>query len=260
MRFIVQFSGGVTSWAAARRLVDQHGAGNVMLLAANTNTEADDWLPFVHACQADLGCELVMLDNDGRNIWDVFQAHRFLGNSRVDVCSRELKREPLRRWLDNNADPAVDIIALGFDFDEEHRLRRAIPHWEPWRVVAPMTEEPYLYKDQLLVALQARGIPVPELYRQGFAHNNCRGCCVKAGQAQWAQTLRLRRDDYLEAERQEAALGEQIGRPVSILVDRRNLAPGEKRRPLTLRQFRERIEGGGTHDGDWGSCSCMDPS
>jgi hypothetical protein len=253
-RYIVQNSGGASSWGAARRLVDQYGPDAVLLLTANTNSEAKDWLPFIQACHADLGCELVMLDNDGRTIWDVFSEHRFLGNTRVDLCSRVLKREPLRAWLEANCDPGWHRVVIGFDFDEAHRIERARTLWTPWTVEFPLSEPPYRFKDELFADLEARGIAVPELYRQGFSHNNCGGACVKAGQAQWAHLLRVRPDTYLRAEAEEEKLRRQLG-DVAILRDRR----GGTTKPLTLAAFRARLLASEAYDvNDWGACSCME--
>lgn len=252
---MVQFSGGVTSWAAARRLVDAHGPDEVLLLLANTNSEATDWMPFVRACQADLGCELVELDNGGRTIWDVFAEEGFIGNSRVDICSRILKRDPLRKWITEHCDPDYHRLVMGFDWEEEHRMARVSRLWEPWVVVAPMTEAPYLNKEQTLRLLKDHGIRVPLAYKQGFEHNNCAGTCVKAGQAHWQQVLIRRPVDYLRAEKEEQKLREKLG-DVSILVEQ---IKGEKV-PLSLSSFRERLGydlSDYDHD-DFGSCSCMD--
>lgn len=259
MTYIVQFSGGVGSWAAARRLVDQHGIDAVSLLVADTNSEADDWWPFVEACQADLGCRMVHLDNGGRTIWDVFEMNRFIGNTKVDLCSRVLKREPLRAWLDAHADPETDVVVIGFDWTEEHRFERAKGYWTPWSVVAPLCDAPYVEKPALLAELVRRGIPVPSLYLEGFPHNNCGGACVKAGQAQWAMLYRKRPETFADAEAHEEKLRGILG-DVAILKDRR----GGATMPLTLGRFRERLDRAGEQltlgfdQDDWGACSCMD--
>jgi len=253
--YVVQFSGGVGSWASARRLVDN--GHNVELLVACTNSESDDWWPFVQACQHDLDIPMTVLDNDGQTIWDVFRQARFLGNTRADVCSRVLKRDPLRAWLDTNRNPATDAVVIGFDWTEQHRIDRAAAHWQPWKVVTPLADPPYVEKWALLADLERRGIKPPDLYGQGFPHSNCRGCCVKAGQAQWERVLRLRRDDYLHAEAEEENLRDELG-DVSILKDRTY----NRSRPLSLRVFRERLESQpALFDGDdWGACSCMTPT
>lgn len=252
MTYVVQFSGGVGSWASARRLVDQ--GEQVELVVACTNSESDDWWPFVEACHADLGVPLHVIDNNGRTIWDVFRSARFLGNTRVDLCSRVLKREPLRRYLDDHYNPVDDVVVIGFDWTEQHRIDRAVSYWKPWRIVTPLADPPYVEKHALLADLEQRGIAAPNLYQQGFPHNNCGGACVKAGQAQWERLLRVRPATYLNAETEEEALRVELG-DVSILRDR---ADG-RLRPLPLRVFRERLEAQPAlfDMDDWGACSCM---
>jgi hypothetical protein len=253
VRHVPQFSGGVGSWAAARRVVDQYGTKDVTLLVASTNYEASDWQSFLTACICDLSCEAVIL-NDGRSIWDVFHDERFLGNTRVDVCSKVLKREPLRKWLEKNCDPEDTIVYLGFDWTEEHRLHRARERWLPWRVEAPLCDPPYTEKQSHIEELTKRGIPIPALYTAGFPHNNCGGACVKAGQAQWAKLLTYDRERYLDAEMHENKLREELG-DVAILRDRR----GGTTKPYTLEAFRHNLEGKGEFErDDWGACSCME--
>ncbi len=253
---VVSFSGGVGSWATARRVADKYGTDNLTLLVADTNTEADDWRPFVDACHADIGGQLVILDNDGKDIWDVFTEGRFIGNTRVDLCSRVLKREPLRAWLETNHDPATTIIYLGYDWTEEHRLNRARPYWEPWTIESPLCDPPYIQKADLLNELDAAGIPRPALYAAGFPHNNCGGACVKAGQVQWRRLLYHDPDRYSYHERRESELREELG-DVAILRDR----TGGTTKPLTLERFRLNLTAEPTlfdrDDGD--ACSCMVP-
>lgn len=220
MRHVVSFSGGAGSWATARRVADEHGTDDLVLLVADTNSEADDWRPFVDACHADVGGELVMLDNGGRSVWDVFDEQGFIGNSRVDICSRILKREPLRAWLEAECDPAGTVVYLGFDWTEAHRMERARPHWEPWTVAAPMMDPPHVQKAEVLDMLRERGIPVPLLYEQGYPHNNCAGACVKAGHKQWRILLREDRERYLEVEAWEQRFRDRTGKDVAILRDR----------------------------------------
>jgi hypothetical protein len=247
------FSGGIGSWATARRVAD---AGHrPILLCANTNSEADDWEMCVNAYAEDVGGVLVMLDNGGRTIWDVFRENRFIGNTRADICSRVLKREPLRKWLDESCDPAVTVVYLGFDWTEAHRLERSRPHWEPWTVASPLCDPPFQQKADLIREAEARGLPIPALYRQGFSHNNCAGGCVKAGQAQWEMLLRTDRATYLSNEAQEEGFRAEVGKDVSILRDRTEGTTTT----LTLRRFRERLDTQPSlfdHD-DWGSCSCL---
>jgi len=267
-RAIVQFSGGVGSWAAARRAAERYGAENTTLLFADTRMEDADLYRFLNEAADDVGAELVVL-SDGRNPWEVFRDARFLGNSRVDPCSRVLKRDLLRAWIDEHCDPDVDVIVIGIDWTEEHRFKRAEPRWLPFTLWAPMCEEPLVDKDELLAELRQRGIAVPRLYGMGFPHNNCGGFCVKAGMAQFKLLLDQMPERYLYHEQQEEALREHLGKDIAVLRDRsikHRVAYAERNGldevpaavPVTLRAFRERL-GVDASDYDaeeWGGCGC----
>lgn len=253
MKYVAMLSGGLASYFAAIRA---NGRGDVTLLFADTKTEDEDTYRFLGDIERLCKMPLVRLA-DGRNIWEVFRDVRFLGNSRIDPCSRILKRELLRQWLETNRSPEDTTVVLGFGWDEAHRVKRALPHWEPWKVWAPMTEAPYLGREEMTQAIKAAGIEPPRLYAMGFPHNNCGGFCVKAGQAQFRLLWQTMPERYLQHEAKEQALREYLGADVSILKDRR----GGITRPLTLKAFREELEAsnGAQCDAfDWGACSCFD--
>lgn len=55
MKHVVQFSGGAGSWATAKRVAETYGTDDLILLCANTNSEAPDWLDFVKVSAANVG-------------------------------------------------------------------------------------------------------------------------------------------------------------------------------------------------------------
>jgi 3'-phosphoadenosine 5'-phosphosulfate sulfotransferase (PAPS reductase)/FAD synthetase len=126
---------------------------------------------------------------------------------------------------------------------------------QPWTVLAPLTEPGAWSKERIDKELAAAGIAEPELYAQGFVHNNCAGACVRAGQAQWQLLLRTNPVRYAHEESEEESLREYLGKDVAILRDRR----GGTTKPLPLRVFRERLqEQPDLFDpGDIGGCGCM---
>lgn len=254
MRHVVMFSGGAASWAAASRVIAAHGTEEVTLLFTDTMTEDEDLYRFLDDASAHLGVPVTRL-SDGRDIWQVFKDERFLGNTRADPCSRILKRDLSRKWIEEHCDPETTIIYLGMDWTEVHRLERARLAWHPWRVEGPMTEPPYRTKDDILDDLRWAGITPPRLYDLGFAHNNCGGGCVKAGQSHFAHLLTAFPARYAQWERNEEDVRQHIGADVSILRDRTD---GESS-VLTLRQFRERVEAGASLPMfDIGGCSCFE--
>ena len=253
MRHVVMFSGGIGSWAAAARVIERHGQ-LVTLLFADTAMEDADLYRFLDDCERDLKVPITRIA-DGRDIWAVFRDVRFLGNSRADPCSRVLKREPMRRWLEDNCDPADTTVYLGYEWTEPHRIERAAGFWAPWHVEAPMTEKPYLTKREMLAWAESRGLRPPRLYGLGFAHNNCGGGCVKAGIGQFVQLHAALPAVYAEWERNEEALRAELG-DASILRDR----TGGNTTPLTLADLRARIEAGASLPlWDVGGCACLEP-
>lgn len=254
MKHVVMFSGGVASWGAARRIADIHGPEGMVLLFCDTKMEDEDLYRFIDEAAADIGGELVRIA-DGRTPWQVFRDVRFLGNHRIDPCSRILKRELADRWVREHCDPEETTIYLGLDWTELHRWDATRARWPlPWKVEAPLTEKPYISRWELLEDLRSRGIRPPRLYELGFPHNNCGGFCIKAGQAHFARLLAVMPERYTYHEGQEEALREYLGKDVAIMDDR----SGGNRRPLTLRELRERIQAGSQPDlFDWGGCGCF---
>lgn len=254
MRHAVQYSTGAGSAEVAWRVVEKHGPEDVVLLTADTLVEDDDNWRFAGEVAERLGCEWVRLA-DGRTPMQVGRDLRVVPNNRMAVCSRVLKRELLRGWIDEHCDPADTMIYLGYDWTEPERIAAAWPQWKPYKVAAPLADPPYVSKPDLLALFRKRGIEPPRLYAQGFTHANCGGACVRGGQAQWALLLQVNRPRYLEWEAEENKSRELLGKDVSILRDR----VGGPVKPLPLTKFRERLERQPTlfDTDDWGACGCF---
>jgi hypothetical protein len=250
------FSGGVGSWAAAKRVAEQHGTADLVLLFTDTRIEDEDLYRFLAQAAANVGGEFVRLV-EGRTPWEVFRDVRFLGNSRVDPCSRVLKREMADKWLIEHCVPAETVVYVGIDWSEQHRIerlaaRRAV---DGWRYEAPMCEPPYLTKPMMLDWLKREGIAPPRLYAMGFAHNNCGGFCIKAGLGHFARLYRAMPDRYRQHERAEQDFRDYLGRQdVTVARDWATKPP----KNITLRELRERIDAGQQPDMfDIGGCGCF---
>jgi hypothetical protein len=255
------FSGGLGSWLTAKRVATQYGTDDLVLLFADVGSdrsphvgEDEDTYRFVREGAANVGGELVIV-RDGRDIWQVFTDDRFLGNTRLANCSKFLKQKPCREWLEANCDPADTTVYVGIDWTELHRLPAIENGWAPYPVRAPMTEVPLLDREQMQAECEAAGIALPRLYRAGFAHNNCGGFCVRAGQAQMELLLREHPERYAFHESEEQKLRDYLDKDVSVLKDR----TGGTTTPLTLRRFRERIEDQPDlfDPLDFGGCGCF---
>ncbi|HVQ45140.1 MAG TPA: hypothetical protein VMT30_09375 [Candidatus Saccharimonadia bacterium] len=158
---VATFSGGVGSWAAARRVAERHGTDNLTLLFTDTLIEDTDLYRFLieAACNvfdvpapADLvkaalampefhedeaGRVAALTDlrertkerlpflawiAEGRDPWTIFFAERFLGNSRADPCSKILKRQAIDCWLAASRSSSTTAVYVGIDWSEKHRF------------------------------------------------------------------------------------------------------------------------------------------
>jgi 3'-phosphoadenosine 5'-phosphosulfate sulfotransferase (PAPS reductase)/FAD synthetase len=256
------FSGGIGSWATAKRVAKRLGPDELTLLFADVKGdnpsphvgEDPDVYRFIKEAAANVGAELVTV-KDGRDIWQVFKDKRFLGNSRLANCSHLLKQKPCRDWLEANCDPENTIVYVGIDWSEIHRVAKIKKNYLPYFAEAPLTEPPYLSKDDMLAWAKREGLEPPSMYAQGFPHANCGGGCVRAGQAQFALLHRINPERFQVWENQERELREYLDKDVAILREDIQSKPV----PLTLTRFRERIESQPSmFDAlDFGGCGCF---
>lgn len=271
MKHVVQFSTGAGSAEVAYRVVAEQGEENTVLLTADTLVEDGDNWRFAAEVVNHLGCEWIKLV-DGRTPMEVGRDHKAVPSNRWAICSRVLKRELLRRYINENFTPDDSVHYLGFDWTEPDRHDKSIEHWAPYRIESPLIAPPYVSKPDLLNHFrEVRGIEPPHLYKQGFKHANCAGACVRGGQAQWELLLRVNRTLYLEWEGEEEKTRSVLGKDVSILRDRSDavvsgaiksgrVGAESNSVPLTLGEFRSRLDAQPSlfDIEDHGACGCTD--
>src|ERR1051325_11434656 len=113
-------SGGCCSWAACKRDAQANGVEGLVLLHTDTRGEDESTYAFLRAGAENIGAPLTVIA-DGRTVWEVFRDEGMIGNTRVDLCSKILKRERLRRWLAVNCDPTNTVVRFGYTAHEAHR-------------------------------------------------------------------------------------------------------------------------------------------
>jgi 3'-phosphoadenosine 5'-phosphosulfate sulfotransferase (PAPS reductase)/FAD synthetase len=294
LKHVIFYSGGLGSWATAKRVVAKYGKENVVLLFTDTLIEDRDLYRFLIETAGeiygvdvtDLALETRFIPNveddmalrkrylvelaelvseripqfawinhEGKDVWDIFHDVRFLGNSRIAQCSHVIKQKLSRKYIESNYDPDDVTLYLGIDWTESHRTAAPRKNWAPYTVEYPMCEEPLVDKDEVKNALADLGIELPELYKLGFSHNNCGGFCVRAGQGHFANLLAQKPKLYRYHETMEEEMRQYLGKDVSILKRTRN----KERQNLTLKQLREEIEKDASQVDmfDIGGCGCF---
>ena len=253
MKHIVQYSGGVCSFFAAKRVVEKYGKENVILLFCDTLIEDEDLYRFIKDSVKYLGCDFVRVA-DGRTPFQVYKDVNFLGNSRVAHCTKILKIKQARDWLKANYKPEDCVLYLGIDWTETHRKPAIIKNWSPYKVEFPMCDKPLVDKWQMQQDLKQLGIELPRLYKLGFAHNNCGGFCCKAGQGHWVKVLQTMPEKFKKWEEKEEEVRRSIGKDVAMMKKTKNGVTS----PYTLKQLRLDYEHNEQLDlFDIGGCGCF---
>ena len=161
---IQMFSGGLGSWAAAKRHVSQCGRPPALLFT-DTLIEDDDLYRFLVEAGADIlghpaerwsallpelrsipplremaqrkehlgrlmrsaqtALPGLVWIRDGRTPWEVFHDERFVGNTMVARCSHILKQRLARSWLSEHAPAGQVRLLLGIGWQERHRFEGA---------------------------------------------------------------------------------------------------------------------------------------
>lgn len=236
MKHIVSYSGGVGSAITAKMLCDKYGKDNVSLLFADTKVESKEQYRFTQDIINLLGCEFISIA-DGRTPWQVFNDVRFIGNTRIDPCSRILKRDLIRDYLNKNYTPEEVTIWIGIDVSEMHRLKPVVVRNAPFVYRSILIEENIFLTTQRKIAwCEDNNVEPSKMYKLGFSHDNCGGFCVKAGLGQFKKLYELLPEIYAENERQEQ---EAMQKNPSLRAFLRKTING-KLTYLTMKEYRER--------------------
>lgn len=235
---IVFFSSGKASWLAAKKVAEKFGTNNLWLVFADTKIEDPDNYRFLEEAALNVGGQLVKL-KDGRNPWDIFNAHRFI-NHRASNCSIELKIKPCRNWVEANFLPVNTTLYFGIGFEELERMEAITKNWRPFRVETPLCwGNNWADQQEINKQLKLNSLKQPRLYDMGFAHANCGGFCPKAGLKHYRNLLKHLPEVYAHHEQQEQEFLKKIdSQEIGIL---RRTKDGITK-GLTLKSFREEIE------------------
>lgn len=294
MRFISSLSGGVSSAVSTDRLLELHGADNVLLWFADTLVEDNDLYRFLSDCLVKWGNEYAAwwllnkrkMRSDGRRMTKKignFVYHtegvtpetiainrRIIPNQKIAPCTYELKIKPFTEWLDNMRGQGTFTIALGYHIFEIDRVKKR-QHWhtyngKPRKPQGYQTKfsgvyetYPLLWKPRIyhpFDVVRSWGIEIPLLYREGFDNNNCGGECWRGGKAHWNRLRVVRNDRFNHKKHFEKRMQKMLNTQHAILRDQSN----NMVKPLTLAELEEQNETPETVDSgiqsDMFACLC----
>lgn len=204
---ICSMGGGFSSTAwLPRVLLEQYPKDDIHFVTAVLPNEHPSMWQLYDAVEKALDIRVTYIAYDRENKWqyidkkdrdnkeklwtpfDIFDAQKFIGNSRNDPCSHFLKRQTLLDYVEQTFGSGDVTMAVGIHEDEIERIAAIQKNWKTkgYNIVFPLVGLPvYPKKDQQQLLQEWYGVQL-DLYQLGFEHNNCHGACVKAGQRQWA--------------------------------------------------------------------------
>ena len=128
--YIVNVSGGLTSFEALRRTIAAHGRKNTTAVFADTRIEDTDLYRFLDDQERYFGIKIERIA-DGRTVFEVWHDKRAITfrtphGAGHAPCSVELKREPIERWIAARFAGMPITRVFGMDWTEPHRMCLAV--------------------------------------------------------------------------------------------------------------------------------------
>ena len=171
-RVLCRFSCGAASAVATKLAIEKYG--KVEIWYSDTGAEHPDNARFIADCERWFG-QPVKVTRSAKyaDIWEVFEAKRFLVSHQGAPCTSEMKRMPGDAVWEIG-----DTEIYGYTADERNRVEQWKKHNFERIIECPLIEK-HLTKQDCFGMLERVGIELPAMYKLGFRNNNCIGC-VKA--------------------------------------------------------------------------------
>lgn len=243
MHHVISIGGGIAStWLLVDRVLANYPRDTIHAVICPVDNEHPDLWRFCDAVSAKYGLPIHRI-GESKDIWQIFFETRMMGNPFADPCSRILKREKMATYMKQYPQTET-VLHVGITAGEIDRMMAIRRNWtkQGYHVEADLANEPQLPREKLIAMCQREFGFVPQLYLEGFHHNNCSGFCVKAGKGQMARLLYYHPDIFRYHERMEATHQRFFCHDNTIMRD--EFARGGKRwaDPLSLKDFRLRME------------------
>lgn len=211
--YLVSVSSGVPSSVAADICLRRFGYENVELVFCDTQKEDGDNYRFLHQCVNRWRKGIVTL-KDGRTPLQVAEDEHIIPNQYLATCTEQLKFKLFKEHAARRKAEGFDVvIVLGFDWKDRNKKItrgkykgkcRPVPSVVEYRALGYKVFYPLISKRSFVVepieTVKSWNIEPPQMYRMGYSHANCGGCCVKQGAKDWRRTLVNFPDRFAEFE------------------------------------------------------------
>jgi len=207
MRRLIWFSCGAASAAAAKIGCEAYGDSCEVIYCDTMATEHPDNQRFFDDVQGWIGREIRVVKSDRyKTIDEVFERTRYMAGIAGARCTVEMKKLPREAYQ-----APGDVHIFGYTYDEQKRADRFEDN-NPSVLVEWLLIDKKITKASCIEMLKDADIALPQMYADGFDHNNCIGCVKATSPGYWARTKRLFPDVFARRAHQSRLLGVKLAR------------------------------------------------
>jgi hypothetical protein len=209
MKYVVGFSGGVTSAKCADIALTYFPKDDVILLFHDTKEEHPDTYRYIKEMSEKLNHSITEC-SDGRSVSQVCRDEEAIANDRMAFCSRILKAEQKEKFIQELLMKGEHVtLILGFDWTEWKRIQRAYMNSlkTGYHVLFPLANAK-ITKDDCFQWSKSIGVEPSRMY-EWSGHANCIGC--HRGSKNYWLAVRKHEPEIFE---QKARLEREIGHSI----------------------------------------------
>lgn len=205
-RIVCWFSCGAASAVATKLAIEENArrAIPLPLIVARcfVAEEHPDNDRFAADCEKWFGQPIVTLKNEkySGSIYEVFRIKSYISGVKGAPCTLHLKKDVRIAFQ-----LPTDRHVFGYCAEEQDR-------WDDFLdannidAFSPLIDRGLEHADCLSMVARA-GIELPVMYKKGYQHNNCIGCCKATGQGYWNKI----RDDFPDQFNRMAVESRRLG-------------------------------------------------
>lgn len=179
-RMVCWFSCGVASAVATKLAITQYAGQEIVIARCIVKEEHPDNERFADDCEKWFGMPItnMIAEKYDGSIFKVFEKRGYISGINGAPCTMLLKKK-----VREDFQKPTDTHVFGYCAEEQTR-------WDSFldanniNAISPLMERGLKHSDCLAMIEQA-GITIPAMYKLGYQHNNCIGCCKATGAGYW---------------------------------------------------------------------------
>src|SRR5690554_4151993 len=128
-KIVVSVGGGISSSVLLPRyLFAKYPKEQIEMVTCHLPNEDKDLFRLLDVVENRFDTQIKRIGHN-KTPFQIFFEAKFLGNSRIDPCSRILKRETMRNYIKENYNPKEVILSIGIGYDEIDRTLSIKKAW-----------------------------------------------------------------------------------------------------------------------------------